>query len=206
MNQTVCYIGFGSNLEDRLANCRSALEALSRLLTTEIKVVSSLYETEPVYSQDQASGSASDWAGSGGIESKASRPPDGNAVGAKGPWFLNGVVGLSTGLGPEDLLARCQQIESGLGRPEVRSTASPRTIDLDILLYGEQVFNTPALQIPHPRMHERAFVMIPMTEIAPKAWHPVFQKNISQILAQLKDTHAVKRIGPPDRVYPNGGF
>ena len=159
--RALCYIGFGSNLGDRMANCRSALEALGGLPNTQITTVSSIYETEPVCAQ--------------------------------GPWFLNGVVELSTALGPEELLESCQQVEVLLGRPDVRSPAAPRTIDLDLLLYGEEVFNTPTLKIPHPRMHERAFVLIPLAEIAPKGWHPVLQKNISELLAQLKDTHEVKR-------------
>jgi len=157
-----------------MANCKAALEALSRLPHTQMTVVSSIYETEPVCSE--------------------------------GSWFLNGVVGISTGLDPEDLLTRCQQIESGLGRPETRPPAVPRTTDLDILLYGEQILRTPILQVPHPRMHERGFVLIPLSEIAPNAWHPVFQKSISQILGQLKDTHEVKRIGSADLVYIRGRF
>ena len=163
--RVICYIGFGSNLGDRLGDCRAALNALGGLPNTQITTVSSIYETEPVCAQ--------------------------------GPWFLNGVVELSTALDPEELLESCQEIEARLGRTQHltpdSSIASPRTIDLDLLLYGEAVFNTPTLKIPHPRMHERAFVLIPLAEIAPKGWHPVLQKNISELLAQLKDTHEVKR-------------
>jgi 2-amino-4-hydroxy-6-hydroxymethyldihydropteridine diphosphokinase len=168
-----CYIGFGSNLGDRVANCRSALEALGRLPNSKITAISSLYETEPVCSD--------------------------------GPWFLNGAVGLSTLLGPEELLENCQKIETRLGRTRERATAAPRTIDLDLLLYGEEILNTPTLKIPHPRMHERAFVLIPLTEIAPKGWHPVLGKEVAALLATLKDTHEVKKIVSADALYPCSG-
>ncbi len=186
---------------------------------------SSLYETEPVCSEglawparasSQASSSAGDGLGHGGIESGASRPPYSKGLGAsedlssphphgplyrkdQGPWFLNGGVELSTTLRPEELLEACQQIEARLGRvrsrPSTGSTISPRTLDLDILLYGEQILHTPILQVPHPRMHERGFVLIPLTEIAPNAWHPVLKKTIAQLRDQLKDSHEVKRFG-----------
>ncbi len=167
MNQMLCYIGFGSNLGDRPANCKAALQALNNLPNTQVMAVSSLYETEPVCSE--------------------------------GSWFYNGVVELSTALGPEELLENCQKIEARLGRarssPSTGSTASPRTMDLDILLYGEQILCAPILQVPHPRMHERGFVLVPLAEIAPKAWHPVLKKTIAVLLDQLKDSHEVKRFG-----------
>lgn len=160
-------MGLGSNLGDRIANCRLAIKSLASLPNTEIMTASSLYETEPVCSE--------------------------------GPWFLNGVVVLSTALGPEELLKNCQAIEAKLGRvrsrPSTGSTISPRTMDLDILLYGEQTLHTPILQVPHPRMHERGFVLIPLTEIAPNAWHPMLKKTIAQLKDQLKDSHEVKRFG-----------
>ncbi len=201
VGQPLCYIGLGSNLGDRMANCKAAVEALGRLPNTLITAVSSIYETEPVYSEGLA-WPARAW-GAGGTCLPAGRSEDSSSPHPhgplhkkdQGPWFLNGVLGISTGLDPEDLLTRCQQIEASLGRPEVRPDASPRTIDLDILLYGEQVFNTPTLQIPHPRMHERAFVLIPLAEIAPNAWHAVLKKTIAELRDQLKDSHEVKRFG-----------
>jgi 2-amino-4-hydroxy-6-hydroxymethyldihydropteridine diphosphokinase len=77
-------------------------------------------------------------------------------------------------------------------------------MDLDILLYGEQVLNTPDLVIPHSRMHERGFVLIPLAEIAPHCLDPVSKKYIGEMLAQLKDTHAVKRIAPAHAIYQYG--
>ena len=124
---------------------------------------------------------------------------------SEGPWFLNGVVSLSTGLSSEELLKGCQEIEGWLGRIRPGPTASPRAMDLDILLYGEQVLNTPDLVVPHPRMNERGFVLIPLAEIAPHCLDPVSKKYIAEMLAQLKDTHAVKRIAPAHAIYQHGG-
>ena len=124
---------------------------------------------------------------------------------SEGPWFLNGVMRLSTGLSPEELLKGCLEIEAWLGRIRPGPPASPRVMDLDILLYGEQVLNTPDLVVPHPRMHERGFVLIPLAEIAPNCRDPVSKKYISEVLAQLKDTHVVKRIAPAHALYQHGG-
>ena len=87
------------------------------------------------------------------------------------PDFLNAVAQLDTGLAPEALLDGLQGIENRLGR--VRPfPGAPRTLDLDLLLYGDQRFSSPRLSVPHPRMHERAFVLRPLTEIAPEASIP----------------------------------
>jgi 2-amino-4-hydroxy-6-hydroxymethyldihydropteridine diphosphokinase len=82
------------------------------------------------------------------------------------PDFLNAVVQLDTGLSPEALLDRLRDIEDRHGRERPFANA-PRTLDLDLLLYGDRVVDTPGLVLPHPRMHERAFVLQPLTEIAP---------------------------------------
>ena len=87
-------------------------------------------------------------------------------------WFLNAVAGGETALSPEALLRACLDTERALGR--VRDVPrGPRTIDLDLLLYGDEVRDTPGLTLPHPRMHERRFVLVPLVEIAPGARHPV---------------------------------
>ncbi len=94
--------------------------------------------------------------------------------------FLNGVAELKTSLRPHVLLQRLNKIEAALGRlRDVRW--GPRVIDLDILLYGKKVIDTDNLQIPHPRMHERAFVLDPLNEIAPRAWHPQLKKYIHEL-------------------------
>jgi 2-amino-4-hydroxy-6-hydroxymethyldihydropteridine diphosphokinase len=96
-------------------------------------------------------------------------------------WFLNMVVEAETALFPMQLLTRAGKIERTLGR--VRTIPNgPRTIDIDILLYGTAVVRTPRLDIPHPRMHERRFVLVPLADLAPDLRHPVSRKTVRQML------------------------
>jgi 2-amino-4-hydroxy-6-hydroxymethyldihydropteridine diphosphokinase len=98
--------------------------------------------------------------------------------------FINAVAKVETTLGAHELLGVCLGIESRLGR--VRTiTWGPRTIDLDILLYGEEVIDTDDLKVPHPLMHEREFVLVPLCEIAPEAYHPVLKKTAREMLRAL---------------------
>jgi 2-amino-4-hydroxy-6-hydroxymethyldihydropteridine diphosphokinase len=109
-------------------------------------------------------------------------PPVGGPPG-QGP-FLNGVAALDTTLSPRELLRACQDIEDSLGRTrEVRW--GPRTMDIDILLYGDQVVGEPDLEIPHPRMHERDFVLIPLAVLAPEARHPVLGRTARELYETL---------------------
>ena len=100
------------------------------------------------------------------------------------PWFLNCVVALETDSQPRDLLERVLKIEAAMGRRRVRDKG-PRTIDIDILLYGNQIIDEPGLKIPHPAMHERRFVLEPLVEIAPDVVHPVLKKTARDMLAAL---------------------
>ena len=100
------------------------------------------------------------------------------------PAFLNMVVKAETGLGPESLLKNLKQLEVELGR-EQNFRWGPRLIDLDILFYDNMVIDTPPLVIPHPRLHERAFVLVPLADVAPDLIHPIFQKSVSQLLAEV---------------------
>jgi len=117
------------------------------------------------------------------------------------PWgfespdlFWNQVLELSTNLSPEEVLAQTQQIETELGRIRKENQYSSRLIDIDILFYGNQIINQENLTIPHPRIQERKFALIPLCEIAPELIHPVFQKNIRQLLAESTDPLKVEKV------------
>jgi 2-amino-4-hydroxy-6-hydroxymethyldihydropteridine diphosphokinase len=134
---TRVFVGLGSNLGDREGMLRRAVEAVSELPETEVSRVSTLRDTEPVGIVDQ-------------------------------PRFLNGVVEIETELSPRELLEGLLAIERSLGR--VRSgvpPGGPRTIDLDLLLYGDVRIAEPGLEVPHPRLHERRFVLEPLAELDP---------------------------------------
>jgi 2-amino-4-hydroxy-6-hydroxymethyldihydropteridine diphosphokinase len=143
------YLSLGSNLGDRVAKLRAAID---RLAAPDLRIlrVSKVYETEPVDVADQ-------------------------------PWFLNLVVEAETDLFPLQLLSRVGRIERALGR--VRTSAKgPRTIDIDILLYANAVVHSPKLDIPHPRMAERRFVLMPMVNLAPDLRHPLSHRSMRELL------------------------
>jgi len=131
------YVGLGSNLGDRERTTREALAALAATPAVEVAAVSTLLETDPVGYLDQ-------------------------------PRFLNGVAALDTELPPRALLDLLLAVERRFGRRrEGVPRQGPRTLDLDLLLYGEADIDEPGLRIPHPRLHERAFVLRPLAELAP---------------------------------------
>jgi 2-amino-4-hydroxy-6-hydroxymethyldihydropteridine diphosphokinase len=130
----LAYIGLGSNLGDREATIRRALELLSAGDDIEVTAVSSLEETDPVGYEDQ-------------------------------PRFLNGAAALRTELPPRELLERLFDVERQLGRIRTGPRFGPRTIDLDLLLYGQESIDEPGLRIPHPRLAERRFVLEPLVEL-----------------------------------------
>lgn len=109
------------------------------------------------------------------------------------PPFINCVIEIETTLDPKKLLMVCQSIEETLGRERMRHWG-PRTIDIDILLFNNKVIDEKDLKIPHPLMHERGFVLIPLLEIAPDAVHPVRKKKIKDLLKAMKDRHSVIRV------------
>lgn len=155
------YLGLGSNLGDRMGNLASAVERLSQKVN--IKKVSSVYETEPVYYKEQ-------------------------------PLYLNAVLSALTELEPFELLRFAKSIESDLGRqPSFRN--APRLIDIDILFYGDRVVQTEELAIPHSSIAERAFVLVPLAEIAPRLVHPVLQKSVSELLAVVEGVDGVRKFG-----------
>ncbi|MGB8490684.1 MAG: 2-amino-4-hydroxy-6-hydroxymethyldihydropteridine diphosphokinase [Bacteroidales bacterium] len=116
------------------------------------------------------------------------------------PWgfqsennFLNLAVCIATTLGPTDLLHRVVTIESQLGRERITSQYTSRTMDIDILLYGEKIINRSALIIPHPLIPDRRFVLVPLCDIAPEFVHPVLQKTLRELLDECSDERKVRR-------------
>lgn len=106
--------------------------------------------------------------------------------------FLNQVLKIETALNPEDLLTTILQIEEELGRKR-ELKYGPRTIDIDILFFNDEVIDRQGLEIPHPQIQNRRFVLVPLNEIASTKTHPVFHKNISQLLAECPDPLAVNK-------------
>jgi 2-amino-4-hydroxy-6-hydroxymethyldihydropteridine diphosphokinase len=153
------YLSLGSNLGDRAANLKTAIDRLGTL--GKVLAVSSVYETEPVEFAAQ-------------------------------PWFLNCVVELDTGEMPKQLLAAILDIEKEMGRRRVKKKG-PRTVDIDLLLFGNSVIKMPGLTIPHPAMHERRFVLEPLAEIAPEARHPVFKRTVRELRDALPPGQTAKR-------------
>lgn len=153
------YIGFGSNIDDRLAHIQNAIQNLSKTEEITLQKISSIYTTDPV-----------------GYETQAQ--------------FLNGVAAIQTTLPPLPLLHILKDIETTVGRKH-RIRWGPREIDLDILIYGDLCLQTEKLVIPHPEMHLRRFVLVPLAEIAPDLVHPVFQETIQTLRNRLEDDKSV---------------
>lgn len=160
------FIGIGTNLGDRAANYREAIQRIASLADTRLVRQSSVYETEPV----------------GDLKGR----------------FLNGVVEIETELAADVLMRRLLAIERLMGRkraagrrPSARSRYRPRIIDLDLLFFNKEAIQTRTLTVPHPRLHERRFVLAPMAELAPALIHPKLNVSISDLLAELKSPHRV---------------
>jgi len=113
------------------------------------------------------------------------------------PWgvsiqnhFLNSVIKIESELSSSILLKKLQEIENNLGRVRLRKWGE-RTIDIDILFYNNEIIKTEKLNIPHPLLHERKFVLIPLSKIAPNYIHPILKKNVSDLLSECKDSQQV---------------
>jgi 2-amino-4-hydroxy-6-hydroxymethyldihydropteridine diphosphokinase len=148
------FVGLGSNLGDREGTIRAAVGRLRGLPGTRVVRVSTLRNTDPVGYVDQ-------------------------------PRFLNGVVELETGLSARALLVALLELEQAFGRDRGGVPAQgPRTLDLDLLLYGQEQIDEPGLQIPHPRLHERRFVLEPLAELDPALEVPG-KGSVQTLLAKL---------------------
>jgi 2-amino-4-hydroxy-6-hydroxymethyldihydropteridine diphosphokinase len=111
-------------------------------------------------------------------------------------WFLNCVVEGETDVKAEELLRRLRETETGMGSRRVIAKG-PRLMDMDILLYGDETIQTPELEVPHPRMLQRRFVMEPLAEIAPALMHPTWRRTAAEILSELTDRNEVRKLGAP---------
>jgi 2-amino-4-hydroxy-6-hydroxymethyldihydropteridine diphosphokinase len=151
------YIALGSNLPSPAGSPRQTLDAAIQRLGElgQVTARSTYHSTEPVGYADQ-------------------------------PEFLNAAIALETSLEPQLLLDRLLAIERDFGRDRSHGIPNgPRTLDLDLILYGSRILFTPTLQLPHPRMAQRAFVLVPMAEIAPRLIHPALHRSMTQLLQDL---------------------
>ena len=114
------------------------------------------------------------------------------AWGMSGNAFLNQVICIDSAFGAESLLKKLHAIEASLGRTRPGNGYTDRTIDIDILLANSLVTTVGGVRIPHPRLHERRFVLVPLSEIAPRVMHPVFNRTIAELLAGCSDPLAVE--------------
>ncbi len=103
-------------------------------------------------------------------------------------WFVNTAIRIETGLSPEALLSRLKDIEAKVGRRSGSVRYGPRVLDMDLLLFGKRVVDLPGLAVPHPRMHERRFVLVPFCDIDPAAVHPVLGETAQTLLERLDET------------------
>lgn len=163
---TIAYIGVGSNIGDRIGYVQQAHCLLNDTEGIKILESSSLYETEPVGFKDQE-------------------------------WFINAVLKAETDLSAEELLQQCLRIEKQLGRIREEDSIKngPRTLDLDILFYDNKVISNKILEIPHPRVHKRAYTLVPLLELDENFVHPLFNKNISKLYDELEEPEEVYLYG-----------
>ncbi len=165
MSIETAFIAFGSNVGERQEYCDRAIALLGMLPLSSLSGVSSYYETEPI-------------------------DPSG-VLGSV--WFYNGVAKIETSLSARRLLEILQETERALGRDDEQRDG-PRTMDFDILFFGDQVIQEKGLTIPHPRLHLRRFVLEPLLELAPEWMHPSLNQSVRQLLESLEDSGQVKKL------------
>lgn len=157
----VVYLALGSNIGNRLANLKNAINNLPPQLNVRAK--SPVYETPPWGFEDQ-------------------------------PAFLNQVLAAETYMEAQPLLAHLKRLETALGRAPGFPNG-PRLIDIDILFFDDLILDSPPLVIPHPRLHQRAFVLVPLNDIAPHLIHPVLKKPVSELLLDVDRREIVEYKG-----------
>jgi 2-amino-4-hydroxy-6-hydroxymethyldihydropteridine diphosphokinase len=123
---------------------------------------------------------------------------------ASGGSFVNGVVSVETTLPPEKLLRELLRIEQEMGRAPARAPGEDRNIDLDLLLVGSQVLERPEFVLPHPRLHQRRFVLVPLCELAPDLLHPVLGITMGVLLERLDDPSPVRLLARVEHPVPTG--
>jgi len=161
---TLVYVALGSNLDDRERHLQAGVDGMAGLPDTRVLAVSSVFETDP-------------------------------EGGAAEPEYWNAAAVLSTSLEPHALLHALQRIEADQGRPAPGTgRGGPRTLDLDLLLYGDRVVGTTELTVPHPRMAVRSFVLAPLDEIADHIQHPVLGRTIGELRSSLGARSEVRRL------------
>ena len=165
MGNEIVFIGFGSNLGDRQELCDRAVALMGMLPQSQLVGVSSYYETQPI-------------------------DPEG-VLGQT--WFYNGAVKIETALSLHRLFEICQETERALGR-DVENRNGPRTMDFDILFYGQNIINEPSLTIPHPRLHLRRFALEPLVELDPTWNHPILKQSVQEILMAVDDPSEIRRL------------
>lgn len=163
----IVYLSLGSNIGDRVGYIQQATSLLSSIPEVNVVAASSFYETEPWKMETDK-------------------------------WFVNAIAQITTTLSPEALLDECQKIEQLLGRikePDEIGGYKDRTVDIDILFYDKKIIKTERLTIPHPYFHRRAFMLVPMLEIAEDFVHPVFDKTVEQLYDDLENPESVYLYG-----------
>lgn len=169
------FLGLGSNLGDRECMIKSAIQNLNK---NNIKIIriSPIYETEPVIDNEPNN-------------SDSALASITTTTSAK---FLNCVVLAETEYEPNELLKTVQEIEEKLGRKRITGIRNlPRTIDIDILFYDDKIIDTPNLKIPHPLLHKRSFVLMPLLDLQPDLYHPIIKKTVKDMLNSVDKTGVV---------------
>lgn len=155
----LAYIGIGSNLGDKVRNCREAIERIGAAEENKLVGRSSLYRTEPWGNEKQ-------------------------------DWFVNAVIAIRTSFDPDGLLQHLKNVEEQLEKKK-EERWGPRNIDLDILFFNDEILETPSLTVPHPFLHLRRFVLVPLQEICPDFIHPQLKLSVRELLERTNDEKKV---------------